>query len=525
MIATFPTTVVEASYVYTDFFPTIDEYEETILDPDHIYGSPFGGYSRASESRIQSLPLKLPNVCVELQDYTPMYFETRDYRGRRFVCRSYHEDEIHPSSLTDSMFNQVILRNSDNDYDDDDEDEYDDDDELADDKSSTIFAASEQILLNNNNGNPGDSTSGIVAARNHDGNNNGPNVNDPNNDNNKAGGASTTNAVVPTEWKKLIAEINRRLSKLDGVCAQLHQGWWSYEWCHQSKVTQFHVHVEADATKVSDILLQDETKLGIWSQRQIKLLHTSDTDNEKDKDSDEENDDEEESEIDDDSDDDDGSSEEKENDNVDVGEGGTTASDETTTTTTTKTPSKTKKQGKYNHFSEGTPELAVVSDIYANGDICVETGKERMTQVDIRCCSQRVMNRIKGGILYNGKPIKSDTVAIHSLSEKSGTVCVYNITVCTPLLCGNYDDTDTTGSSSSIGGGGSENGVGSSVTTTTTTTTTATDGGIDKIQVNEKEKPVLGKQVDVENMSVREILDLTFGKSHTTCIQGNTGGW
>ena len=276
----------------------------------------------------------------------------------------------------------------------------------------------------------------------------------------------------------LIAEVTRRLAKLGGVCAQLHQGWWSYEWCHQKKVSQFHVHVEADASKVSDIQLQDETKLGSWTRRQIHLLDEPEEAQDDSVDSD--------------------TASEPENSDSDGGYG----------SGTDKQSIQMKSKRKPNLFAEGTPELAMVSDYYTNGDTCPETGYPRVTKVDIRCCSARVMNRIKGGVLLNGRPIKSDNVAIHSLGEQKDKVCVYNVTVCTTLLC------DTAGGEEGAVSSGAEGGVGKSTTTTSS----------DKSQGKEEEA-VLGRVVNVDNMSVRDILDLTFGKSRNTCIQGNIGAW
>ena len=38
------------------------------------------------------------------------------------------------------------------------------------------------------------------------------------------------------------------LKQLTGFCSQLHLGWWSYEWCHEYQVRQFHVDVSPDPT-------------------------------------------------------------------------------------------------------------------------------------------------------------------------------------------------------------------------------------------------------------------------------------
>ena len=35
------------------------------------------------------------------------------------------------------------------------------------------------------------------------------------------------------------------LGQLDGSCAYLNQGWWTYEWCHRRHVRQFHLEAQA----------------------------------------------------------------------------------------------------------------------------------------------------------------------------------------------------------------------------------------------------------------------------------------
>ena len=77
--------LADSSHVYTDSFPTNDEYDFAVLDPDTVYGSPYGGFSRATASRLASLPLKLPNVPEELREFEPVYTQVRDYQGRPFV--------------------------------------------------------------------------------------------------------------------------------------------------------------------------------------------------------------------------------------------------------------------------------------------------------------------------------------------------------------------------------------------------------------------------------------------------------
>ncbi|KAL7552026.1 hypothetical protein ACHAWF_017124, partial [Thalassiosira exigua] len=59
-------------------------------------------------------------------------------------------------------------------------------------------------------------------------------------------------------------EIHAVLSKLEGMCSQLHLGWWSYEWCHEMTTRQFHVAVKNQATgaKAPEYSIEDVTLVG-----------------------------------------------------------------------------------------------------------------------------------------------------------------------------------------------------------------------------------------------------------------------
>jgi hypothetical protein len=495
--------VVESLHLYTDSFPTNDEYDFTILDPNHLYGSPYGGFGRATPSRIAALPLKLPNVAVDLENYEEFRFhvETRDYLGRRFVCRTYHEDELEPESLEASVYDTVQLRQETPSPSPVEEAQTETETETNEvDSATTSQADATSGETRTTDGSSGEEWAWTAQASEVDnvGSDSIPESSDT--VNHFTGGINDKNiinnndelvtATSPESLKvKLAAEISRRLAKLAGICAQIHEGWWSYEWCHQSLVVQFHVHMGSDLTQISEIKLLDETKLGKWSERRIQLTRDSEFYDLLFKDSGDAPDPEDESLA--------------SSDPMIGSEEATTNSQDTVVINMLST-SKPKVKPPPNKYSEGTPELAVVSDIYSNGDICPDTGKPRITKVDLRCCSPRVMKRIKGGVLYNGQPIKNDMVAIHSLSEQPGTVCVYNVTVCTPLLC-----SDEESQMSLFGNAGGLSGMSSRTSTQ-----------------NERAISALGiANVNVEHMSVRDILDLTFGKARKTCIQSNTGGW
>ena len=56
------------SHIVDDLFPPYEDYDANILDPLHGYGSPYGGFSRATRRRLAALPLMLPDLAVEDDD-------------------------------------------------------------------------------------------------------------------------------------------------------------------------------------------------------------------------------------------------------------------------------------------------------------------------------------------------------------------------------------------------------------------------------------------------------------------------
>jgi Glucosidase II beta subunit-like protein len=69
----------------------------------------------------------------------------------------------------------------------------------------------------------------------------------------------------------VVMEVGKRLAQLVDICAQLHKGWWSYEWCYARQVAQFHIHVQ-ETDIGPNFRLEDFTKLGKKSHRVVKLL-------------------------------------------------------------------------------------------------------------------------------------------------------------------------------------------------------------------------------------------------------------
>jgi hypothetical protein len=422
-----------SGHLYTESFPTNDNYDVLAIDPETPYGTPYGGFSRATASRLASLPLKLPDVGEDLNEFEAMYTTVRDSQGRPFVCRVYHEDELEPSSLKDSIFNTPKLK----------------------DTQPPIEEGSKETSDRNLNtlstGNSGHDNRDASAA-----------VVDPTTGHSQGVDEHTTkssnsdkNAVdTKPEMSNLIKdpirvvhEVHHRLQQLSGLCAQLHPNWWSYEWCYLEKVTQFHVQIDV-ANKKGDtqaIRLEDITSLGSYSERRIELTPKS------------------------------GSRHHTTANNV-----------------------------KFD-LAEGKKELARVIDTFVGGDICPETGKPRVSESTLRCCSEKVISKTRGGILKNGIPIATDLLTIVETAEWSESVCHYNFTLCTPLLC----DDESVSTKNSESSSSSVSSLGKKIFGTGA-----------KTGINLELDPA-----EIEKMSVAEVLGQTFGKSGDFCIQTGTGGW
>lgn len=153
------------------------------VDPNSAFGSPYGGFSRATASRLASMPLTLPSVDQDLVNFDPIYMTTRDATGKQFVCRVYHEDELEPETLEDSLFEKAELKQND--------------------KKPSIQSADSGVRKGGETSIPN-----IVESRSLSGVDDG----------------------IITE-----KELRDRLRKLSQMCAQLHKGWWSYEWYVKSE--------------------------------------------------------------------------------------------------------------------------------------------------------------------------------------------------------------------------------------------------------------------------------------------------
>jgi hypothetical protein len=191
---------VESGHVYSDSFPSsYEEYTYDVLDPLTVYGSPYGGFSRATSSRLAALPLVLPEVPEETPSEDPAYMQVRDAQGRLFACRVYHEDELDPESLNDSMFDAPRLRvgvpGSE-----------------GPEPTQVVNKGTKETALSNARS-PGSTSGGTTMSSDR----------------------SVTSGNVPQVDKKkpslragdgislMIAEVERRLKTLEGLCVQIHK--------------------------------------------------------------------------------------------------------------------------------------------------------------------------------------------------------------------------------------------------------------------------------------------------------------
>jgi hypothetical protein len=203
-------------------------------------------------------------------------------------------------------------------------------------------------------------------------------------------------------------------------------------------VRQFHVHIDTEADVINNIHIQHVTSLGKYFERKVKVFHVEDDG------------------------DADGNGERK----AAIPDGG------------------------------NPNALGEVTDIHHQGGWCPETGKPRMTVAVIKCCSPQVIARNRGSVLYNGQPLDTPLLAMQLIVEDS--VCVYNVTICTPLLCSDYVEDPPPKKISK------ENLKPSTV-------------------VDTRSSEKLLNASDVGEMTVVEILKTLFGNNK--CMQSGSGGW
>jgi len=332
-----------------------------ILDPEHPYGSPYGGFSRATSSRLSSLPLLLPNVGENKDVFQPFFTRVSDASGQSYVCRAYHEDELDPTTLEDGMFVPPVFRKE-NEVDDDNSRDSVHESSKVDETSSKDDEVSSKDETSSSSSTSSENT-------------------EPFQDGDKETTTTTSSTVdSPEEDDSAIRDQMAldSLSQLEGMCAQSYQGYWSYEWCMDGTVTQFHIRHEISEERERGYSIESLTNLGEFRKRRATVLARPPG----------------------------GSST-----SAEISEDGTA-----TVTTTVQKGSR-----------------IFVSSIHDDGDMCPEIGRPRSTEAILMCCPSEKSSGRKHAVLYNGKPMETDLLYVQDVSES--TTCRYTITLCTPLLC------------------------------------------------------------------------------------------
>ena len=316
-----------------------EEWDPYVFDPSSFSGAPYGGYARAARGRLAALPLRLVGG-AGFEDWagggaggdssaasSSPHFRLADADGSPFVCRVYREDELDPHSTIGSMFDPPVLREVYPGLDGAEGEEEEEDAKVA------------EEWIQDSDSHP------------------------------------STPLVISRD------DVPERLEALEGVCAQIQQGWWSYEWCYgdevgrKAGVRQFHVEthpkpqtvVNPDGTTELQIVRQPE----VQKVSSIGKLRASRR--------------------------------------VDLRE---------------MTPEQLPKgrEVTYGDHGDGKAGMVQVTDVYEDGDWCEEHGVHRTTEVQIRCCPEETE--------AHGE--RTQLLRVHEVEKAP---CTYAALVCAPILC------------------------------------------------------------------------------------------
>jgi hypothetical protein len=270
----------------------------------------------------------------------------------------------------------------------------------------------------------------------------------------ESNGGQSSSATPP---RLTVKEIYNILDGLNGVCAQLHNGgWWSYEWCHQDTVRQFHVGFTNDSPPKLEV--HDVTLIGHFNG-EMKIIYPK------------------------------GIYDGKLTDGVtmSVMRGGEHGHGEESIRKSTdhtesddemyasemyqSSPLDLSKKSKLGH--ERGP---IIAQRFYNGDWCDEAGHPRMMNVELRCCTEGEIHQwfesIKPPHARNAgnDGVMEETPQAVLVSIKEEATCIYTSRVCTPALCPRpVLDPSTTGTSASH-----------EVPAKTKTTPTSTDNTVER---------------------------------------------
>ncbi|KAL7542157.1 hypothetical protein ACHAXR_011564 [Thalassiosira sp. AJA248-18] len=283
------------------------------------------------------------------------------------------------------------------------------------------------------------------------------NINDDGSSGNDSGNSKDLNTRKkdPTSFRPAqltTDEISRILThELTGLCSQLHLGWWSYEWCHQDQVRQFHVAVNNHPTHNGPkYTIEDITLVGKFDRKtNMQIIYPRGVYN--------------------------GKSEQGTTQDIRFDLMGNTIhssvhphtpEDDVKYRLAYRPPDKVldlENKQMMSKLGHGGP---IIRQMFESGDYCEDAGHHRKMQVELRCCTEEEIDhwleskkqRPKGSsnnvpaTKPEDKAKKEETPQAVLVSVHEDATCSYRSRVCTPLICPRPVVTDTVASHAAAGG-------------------------------------------------------------------------
>ena len=214
-------------------------------------------------------------------------------------------------------------------------------------------------------------------------------------------------------------EIYNLLQNLKGLCSQLHGGWWSYEWCHQEQIRQFHVAMSHNDPSRPQYDIQDVTLVGKYGGKMHIIYPEGTYPN--------------------------GAHSNGITSTIQYDNKGKAL--KTTTRAHTKGESAMyaapftiepaiKHQGK--PITLPNQRGPIISQTFEGGGFCEEVGRPRRMEVELRCCTKNEITYWLDSRKTEKEKAQSKKEEMPSavlVSVKEEDTCDYRSRVCTPLLC------------------------------------------------------------------------------------------
>lgn len=236
--------------------------------------------------------------------------------------------------------------------------------------------------------------------------------------------ASTGMGSQSSNRKLALGEILKALDTLKGICSQIHLGWWSYEWCHDEDVKQFHVGVSSTGAMNQNQLsyeVQDVTLVGHFNGA-MEIIYPAGNY---------------------------ATAEDSQGTTITMLRGSDGKIIDTDIRVHTKDEANEWKLSHHNNevlrryhknssFDNRGPIIKLTFD---HGDMCDEIGYPRQMSVEMRCCTDDEMLRFMKSKTQVSSAKTSLTkkdmpkAALVGVEESKRDICHYTSQVCTPVLC------------------------------------------------------------------------------------------